>query len=69
MTEPEIRKAEEVLLEWLSGAGGAVSPKDLFQRSRPAGVTSLGLRNALVRLVDRGAARFTIDQKLEAVAR
>ena len=69
MARNEITPEETVLLQWLREEEGPVSPRQLLERQRPAGISSLGLRSALWRLVDRGAAQFTPDRKLEPTVR
>ena len=69
MTEKNPTREEQVLLGWLKEAAGPSSPSDLLARPRPQGVSSLGLRSALVRLVDRGTAKFTPERKIELTER
>jgi hypothetical protein len=67
MSKNEIAAAEQLLLRWLREADRPVSPIELLRRDRPAGVSPLGIRNALWNIVDRGDARMTRDACLEPV--
>lgn len=70
MPNTPLTHEEQVLLDWLREVGEApTSPSLLLGKQRPAGVSSLALQGALWRLVDRGAARFTADRKIELTER
>lgn len=67
MTETALHDAEARVLEWLNEKKGPVSPRELLERSADTGLPALGVRAAFVSLVERGAARFTPDSKIEAI--
>jgi len=59
---------ETHILEWLREKEGPVSPRELLERSSRRGLSPLGTRAAFLSLVNRGAARFTPDSKIEAIS-
>jgi hypothetical protein len=68
MTETSLHDAEARVLAWLHEQNRPVSPRELLERSVDTGLPALGIRAAFVSLVERGAARFTSDSKIEAIS-
>jgi hypothetical protein len=67
MVERAISAEEAHVLSLLHQRQAPVSPRELLEHSSSSGLSALGVRAAILTLVDRGAARFTADSKFEAV--
>ncbi len=67
MNSRPITEEEARVLSVLREKRAPVSPRELLERSTTDGLSALGVRAAFQTLVDRGAARFTSDFKIEAI--